>query len=235
LRLALWTPRLRTDWWGRVAARLRLESALEVVAEPPPEPPAADVHVYDLADDPAHGFVYRALLSEPGLVVLASWSLHRLVHAETAGRGDVPAYCREARRMHGETGSFVAEQVLRGRGGALPSVLPWNDRVLAGSLALATTGEEVRRRAASRLGRRPLVRLPAQDPETAASHLLSLARTVLAAGERLRREAAADRAAEGTLLALALDELRPAAHALALPSLPDDVRELLAGLLPGER
>jgi hypothetical protein len=235
VRLVLWTPRGGHGWWGALARRLEQETRVACVAAEPEAPPVADVHVYDVADDPAHGFVYRALRREPGVVLLGDWNLHRLVHAETAGRGDATAYRREARRDLGERGSFVADQVLAGRGGALPALLPLNGRVLEASLGLATTAADVDARARARLGARPVVRLPPDDPEAAAKALLALARVVLEAGAGLRREAAADFGTEGTLLALALDEVRPAAHALGLARLPPGVRALLAELLPDPR
>jgi hypothetical protein len=205
-----------------------------LVEADPPAPPAVDVHVYDVADDPARGFVYRALRREPGVVVLEDWNLHRLVHAETAGRGDVAGYRREARLCRGETGLFVAEQVLAGRGGALPAVLPLNDRVLEAALGLATASAEVAARAEARLGGRPLVRLPS-EPGAAGRALLALARAVDADRARLRAEAVADHGPEGSPLALALDELRPAAHALDLSRVPPDVVALVAELFAGER
>jgi hypothetical protein len=233
LKLALHSPRARSRWWAGVLARLSREATCAVVAG---EGDVAEgVPVYDVADDPAHGFVYRALLRRPGLVVLEDWSLHRLVRAETAGRGDAAAYRREARLCLGETGSFVAEQVLAGRGGALPALLPWNERVLAAALALATTREAVRGRAAHRLGERPVRLLAGDDAEAAGGELLALAAEVDRDGERLQRAAGADRAPEGTLLGLLLDELRPAALALGLPAVPQDAREAAAGLVPEGR
>jgi len=231
VRLALWTPRPRAGWVGALAPHLAREAILVPVEADLAVPPAVDVDVYDVADDPAHGFVYRALLRRPGVVVLEHWCLHRLVYAETAGCGDVAAYRREARLCRGQTGTFVAEQVLAGRGGALPSLVPWNERVLEAALALGTTSEDVRARAQARLGSRPVLQLPADDAD-AAGGLLSLARAVEQDGDRLLRESRKDRAPEGTLLALALDELRPAALSLALPGVPPDVRELVAAVLP---
>jgi hypothetical protein len=235
MRLAFWTPRPGAGWVGALVPHLAREASLVLVETEPPAPPAADVHVYDVADDPVHGFVYRALRREPGIVLLEAWTLHRLVHAETAGRGDATSYRHEARRAHGETGSFVAEQVLAGRGGALPALLPLNDRVLEASLGLATTSEEIRAQACTRLAGRPVVRLPPGDAAAAASALLRLARTVLRDHDQLRARARADLGPEGTLLAFALDELRPAAHSLGLPRVPADVVPLVAGLFPEGR
>jgi hypothetical protein len=232
VRLALWTP--REGRLRALAPHLAGEAAVVIVEAEPAAPPAVDVHVYDVADDPAHGFVYRALRREPGVVMLQDWNLHRLVHAETAGRGDPSAYRREARLCRGETGAFVAEQVLLGRGGALPAVVPLDDRVLGAALGLAAASAQVAARVEARLGGRPLVRLPA-EPIAAARALLALARAIDADRARLQAEAAADRGPEGSPLALALDDLRPAAQALNLPRVPPDVVRLVAELLPGER
>jgi len=158
VKVALWTPSAATGWVA--ALRPHLESAidLEVIGTEPRALPEADIHLHHVADDPAHGFVYRALLRQPGAVVLEEWGLHRLVHAETAGRGDAGAYVREARRAHGETGAFVARQVVRGLGGELPALLTLNDRVLDASLGLVATSEALAR-AVLRTSTRPVVHL----------------------------------------------------------------------------
>jgi hypothetical protein len=235
VRLALWTPGGRDEWLGALLPHVAREVDLVVVEAEPAGTVAADVHAYDVADDPARGFVYRALRREPGVVLLEDWNLHRLVHAETVGRGDAGGYRREARRELGERGVFVAEQVLAGRGGALTALVPLNGRVLEASLGFATASAPLLRRAAARLAGRPAVLLPSDDPGAAARALVALVHAVRADSERLRREAAADSAPEGTLLALALDELRVAAHGIDLPGVPADVRSLAAGLFPEVR
>jgi hypothetical protein len=235
MRIALWTPRKGAGWLGALAPHLAREVGLVLVDADLSVPPVADVHVYHVADDPAHGYVFRALRREPGIVVLEDWNTHRLVHAETVGRGDAMAYRREARRAQGETGSFIAEQVLAGQGGALPAVLPLNDRILEASLALATTREEIQCRASARLHDRPVVLLPVGDPVAAAHALAALARTVQRDHEALHAAVLADRGPEGTLGALALDELRPSAHSLGLSGIPADAVTLVAGLFAGRR
>lgn len=234
MRLALWSPRAGGGWFGAIATCLAQEVDLVLVASEPVTDVSADVHVYDVADDPAHGHVYRALLVRPGVVVLEQWRLHRLVHAETAGRGDADAYRREARLGRGETGTFVADQVLAGRGGALPDLLAWNERVLAAALALGATSEDVLARARARLGSRPVLRLAAEDEGASAHGLLALAHAVARDRERLVLDSRKDRAPAGTPLALGLDEVRPAALALGLAAVPIDVRQLVAELLPEE-
>jgi hypothetical protein len=160
VRLALWSPRVDHGWPAALAPLLARETRLDLVSDEPAREPAADLHVYHVADDPAHGFVYRALLQRPGLVILEEWGLHRLVHAETAGRDDEATYRRELRRAHGETGTFVARQVLRGWGGLLPMLLSANERVMESSLGVVTTTEAVRVAVAARLPGRPVLHLP---------------------------------------------------------------------------
>jgi hypothetical protein len=160
VRLALWSPHLDQGWAATLAPLLAREARVDLVGEEPTAVPEADVHIYHVADDPAHGFVYRAILERPGLVVLEEWGLHRLVHAETAGRGDEAAYRRELRRAHGETGAFVSRQVLAGLGGELVPLLPVNERVLESSLGVVTATEALRGAAAGRFPTRPVVHLP---------------------------------------------------------------------------
>jgi hypothetical protein len=160
LKLALWTPSAATGWVAALQPHLESEVDLELVRAEPPSRPRADLHLYHVTDDPAHGFVYRALLRQPGAVVLEEWGLHRLVHAETVGRGDVATYLHEARRAHGEMGTFVARQVVRGLAGGLPALLTVNDRVLDASLGLVATSAAVRARVMARLPTRAVVHLP---------------------------------------------------------------------------
>lgn len=161
MRVALWSPSAGRGWLAALEPHLESDAEIGLVSQEPPSDPAADLHLYHVGDDPAYGYVYRALLRQPGLVVLEDWGLHRLVHAETAGRGDEAGYRREARRSHGELGAFVARQVTRGLGGALPaSLLVMNDRVLDAGLAFVATSEAVRSQLAARLPHRPVVHLP---------------------------------------------------------------------------
>jgi hypothetical protein len=209
---------------------------LVLVSAEPKGPPPAEIDLYHVAGSPAHGFVYRALLSRPGIVLLAEWGLHALVHAETAGRGDPDAYRREARRSHGDTGTFVARQVLGGLGGALVALLAMNQRVLDTSLALVAFDEPVRRRAAALLPGRPVVHLPLDrigtggEPATLATALRALVFEVAPRAEAGRREIAARAARERSLSGSALDELRWTARELGLAEPPADTEPLVTAL-----
>jgi hypothetical protein len=238
VKLALWTPRATHGWPAWLASRLEREMALVVVVGEPTRRPEVDLDLYHVANDPAHGFVYRAVLQRPGVVLLESWNLHALVFAETAGRGETAAYLREARRERGETGAFVARQVLRGLGGALPELLPLNDRVLESAVALVAAHEDIRVRAAARLGDRLSLALPLgvvgpEDDAAAVDALLALARRAVADLPARARELNIDGALERTALGRALLELRPRAHELGLAGLPNGAKTRLAALLPG--
>lgn len=159
MRLALWTPRPDAAWIAALLPLLQRDAAVEVVARETGRAPEVELDLYHVADDPAHVFVHRALCRRPGLVLLADWGLHRLVRAATAG--DAAAYLAEARRAHGEQGTFVARQVQRGLGGEmLASLLTLNDRVLEASLGLVAFTAAIRARAAARLPGRPVAHLP---------------------------------------------------------------------------
>jgi hypothetical protein len=235
VRLGLWTPRPVAAWVEALLPLLRRETDVTLVGGEPDSPPATDLDLYHVADDPAHGFVYRALRRRPGLVLLADWGLRRLVRAETVGRGDGAAYLAEARRAHGATGAFIARQELSGLGGdELPSLLVLNDRVLDASLGLVACTEFVRARAAARLSGRPVVHLPLPflgqpgdlpDRVSARAALgvpegSALVAVISAVGAGLRRALASVQAAETNLVLRPWpDEEEPARRLLAAADL----------------
>jgi glycosyltransferase involved in cell wall biosynthesis len=185
LRVAVWSPLPPSpsgiaDYVSEQLPHLARSVEVVSVAEDPGEArPDADLDLYHLGNSPAHGYVYRAALSRPGVAVLHDWSLHHLVLAETVERGDVSAYLREMRRAHGETGTFVGRQVARALGGdLLPALFPLNDRVLEASLAVVGLTRYVASRAALRLPGRPVLHLP---------HHLSLPLDPLPSREQARR------------------------------------------------
>jgi len=235
VRLALWTPVRDRGWPARLAPVLGRAAELVVVGAGATPRPDVALDLYHLADDPAYGFVYRALLDRPGLVLLEDWNLHGLVRAETAGRGEFESYRREARRERGATGDFIARQFVAGRGGALARLLPLNGRVLDACVALATPREEIRTRAAPRLPGRSVVRLALDDPlaplEPLAASLLVLVREGLGRlADRVRALEEA-RGLDDTPLGRALEAVRPRAHELGLAELPAGARARFAALL----
>lgn len=228
MRLALWTAE-PGRWPGLPSAG---EDSITLVSEPAAVRPAADLDIYHLRDDPAFAFVLRSLEARPGIVVLEDQSLHTLVHAETAGRGDLAGYLRAARRAAGPRGAFVARQVLRGLGGALVPLLALDDTVLDGALALIVADAGQQARLARRVRGRPLLVLSLVEngPATLAAAALVLARELrpglaarVAALEALRDS-------EATSHGRALAELRPLARELGLPDLPENAGRALASL-----
>jgi hypothetical protein len=239
VKAALWTPRL-----GPLAAAAPLvarELELTLVGSPPERRPASDVDVYHVGDSPDFGYVYRALLERPGLVVLQQWNLHGLVFAETAGQGQAAAYRHEARRAHGDVGSFVARQMLGGLGGSLARLAPMNERVLEASLGLLTFDPGIAARAAARLpGRRVLALAEPASPLDPAAATLARAFAELASElapqvEPARRARAGWRVREDTPLGHALDELGWAARELGLARPPRGTEALVAPLFPDTR
>jgi hypothetical protein len=241
VRVALWTPAPEAAWVRSLAARLGSGLELAVVSAEPPERPPVEIDLYHVAGAPAYGFVYRALLGRPGIVLLAEWNLHALVHAETAGRGDADAYRREARRGHGDTGAFVARQVLAGLGGALPALVAMNQRVLDASLALVAFDADLARRAGERLAGRRVLHVPldrpgaADEPAALAQALRTLLLELGPRAEPERRKLAARDTREGTLAGSALAELRWTARELGIAELPADIEPLVAALFRGAR
>jgi hypothetical protein len=236
MKVALWTP--AAGALAAAAPLLARELELVIVGAPESRRPQADVDVYQVSDSPACGYVYRALAERPGVVVLESWNLHALVFAETAGRGRPEAYRHEARRAHGDVGTFVARQVLAGFGGALPRLAPLNLRVLEASLGLVGFDAAVARRAAALLPGRPVLQL--DEPRSAgddaaatlAAALLRLVHDVAPQVEPVRRARVARRAREASPLGAALAELGWTARELGLAHPPAGAEALVARLFP---
>src|SRR5262249_36035942 len=103
---------------GRPASARRLLPARReridvVVADPGTRPPAADIALYHLGNDPdAHGWISDALLRRPGVVVLHEYVLHHLVAGVTIGRGDGRGYLNAMEREFGVAGRLLGLGVL---------------------------------------------------------------------------------------------------------------------------
>jgi glycosyltransferase involved in cell wall biosynthesis len=84
-----------------------------VVAEPGRRPPAADVALYHVGNDPdAHGWIVDALRKRPGVVVLHEYVLHHLIAGITIGRGDGRGYLDAMERELGVAGRLLGLGVL---------------------------------------------------------------------------------------------------------------------------
>lgn len=185
MKLAVWSPVPPSpSGIADYAAEQRplLEDRFDLIAvgeDPGRARPDADLDLYHVGNSPAHGYVYRAALERPGVVLLHDWSLHHLVLSETVERGDTATYLREMRHAYGERGTFVGRQVARALGGdLLPAFFPLNDRILEGSLAVVGLSAWIAQRAGLRLPGRPVLHLP---------HHLSLPLSPLPSREAARR------------------------------------------------
>ena len=74
-----------------------------------------DVCVYQLGNNPYHGFVYEAALEHAGVVVMHEANLHHLIADLTINRNDWDGYVREVGRNHGADAEEYAERYVRTR------------------------------------------------------------------------------------------------------------------------
>src|SRR5579862_159616 len=75
------------------------------------DPASYDVAVYQLGNNPYHGFVYEAALRHPGVVVMHESNLHHLIADLTIGRNDWDAYLRECEYDGGARALDYAQRV----------------------------------------------------------------------------------------------------------------------------
>jgi glycosyltransferase involved in cell wall biosynthesis len=100
------------DYSGLLLPALR-ERVDVVVAERGKRPPAADVALYPVGNDPdAHGWIVDALHARPGVVVLHEYVLHHLISGITIGRGNGRAYLDAMERELGVAGRLLGLGVL---------------------------------------------------------------------------------------------------------------------------
>ncbi|MGA2131252.1 MAG: glycosyltransferase [Bryobacteraceae bacterium] len=75
------------------------------------DPSRFDVAVYQLGNNPHHGFVYETALRHPGVVVMHESNLHHLVADLTIRRNDWEAYLRECEYQGGAQALAFAHRV----------------------------------------------------------------------------------------------------------------------------
>jgi glycosyltransferase involved in cell wall biosynthesis len=74
-----------------------------------------DLALYHLGNSPAHAYIYRRALREPGVAVLHDLVLHHLVAWLTINHGDGASYVRAMREAYGDEGALLAARELEGR------------------------------------------------------------------------------------------------------------------------
>ena len=85
------------DYSAALLEHLRPLVDVEVFSAAPVHfnPGRYDALLYQLGNNPHHGFVYEAAMVHPGIVVLHEANLHHLIASLTIRRGDWDAYLRE--------------------------------------------------------------------------------------------------------------------------------------------
>lgn len=95
-----------------------------------------DEVVYQLGNNPFHGFVYEMALEHPGVVVLHEPNMHHLVAELTIRRGDWDAYLRETEYDGGEAALAHARRVRAGQAAPDYEGVPMLRRLLETSKAV---------------------------------------------------------------------------------------------------
>jgi glycosyltransferase involved in cell wall biosynthesis/SAM-dependent methyltransferase len=126
------------DYSAAVAGPLSRLVDLHVFAEQPSafDPSRYDIALYQLGNNPHHGFVYETALQHPGVVVMHEANLHHLIAELTIKRGDWDSYLREC-EYNGEAQALVYARRVRAREvGPDYEGLPMTRRILECSRAL---------------------------------------------------------------------------------------------------
>ena len=75
---------------------------------------AFDLALYQMGNSPAHAYIYRRALNEPGVLVLHDLVLHHLVAWLTINRGDAQSYIAAMRDAYGADGARLAQREVLG-------------------------------------------------------------------------------------------------------------------------
>jgi glycosyltransferase involved in cell wall biosynthesis/SAM-dependent methyltransferase len=142
-----------------------------------------DIALYQLGNNPHHGFVYEAALLHPGIAVMHEANLHHLIADLTIRRGDWDAYLAECELNGGPSALAFAQKVRALEAGPDYDGLPMTRRLLATSRGLIVHSDFVARQMRAQGFEGPMATIPhgawvAQAiPKTdrnAARHLLGL-------------------------------------------------------------
>lgn len=133
---------------------------------------AYDIRVYHMGDGIYFRDHYEMLISEPGIVVLHDWGLHRFHLAYAAEKRNLQWYVEEALYAHGEAGAEVAGSVIRGLGsGFVFDLLEMNRKVVDSSLAIISLDRNVDRLVRARFTYKPVFLFECQPEPSAAEEV----------------------------------------------------------------
>jgi len=126
------------DYSAALLGPLRREAQVEVFQGDgrPFDPERFDIALYQIGNNPFHGFAYEAALRHPGVVVMHEAHLHHLIADLTIRRGDWDAYLREAEYNGGERALEYARRVRALEVGPDYDGLPMLRRLLESSRAV---------------------------------------------------------------------------------------------------
>ena len=101
------------DYSETLAEHLKPLADVELFADGdrPFDPARFDIALYQLGNNPHHGFVYEAALRHPGVVVMHESNLHHLIADLTIRRNDWDAYVRECEYEGGAAALAYARRV----------------------------------------------------------------------------------------------------------------------------
>ena len=91
-----------------------------------------DLNLYQLGNSPAHGYIYRLALEQPGVVVLHDWVLHHLVAWLTLNHGDRDGYFEAMRAAYGAPGAESARRDIESPGELDRFEYPLSETVVRG-------------------------------------------------------------------------------------------------------
>jgi glycosyltransferase involved in cell wall biosynthesis/SAM-dependent methyltransferase len=165
MRLALVTP-MPPAWSGiadysaALFAALQDEVEVSVFSSSDFDPSRYDLVVYQIGNNPHHGFAYELALKHPGVVVLHESNLHHLVADLTIKRGDWDAYLREAEYDGGASALARARRVRALELGPDYEGVPMLRRVLGSSRAVIVHSRFVEEEVRKAGFRGPVARIP---------------------------------------------------------------------------
>ncbi len=135
---------------------------VEVFSEPGSalHPQEFDLALYQIGNNPCHGFVYETALRHPGVVVMHESNLHHLLADLTIRRGDWDAYLREAEYNGGAAALAHARRVQAGETGPDYEGLAMTRRLLESARAVVVHSEFVRLAITAAGFNGPIARIP---------------------------------------------------------------------------
>src|SRR5579862_4560073 len=118
MRVAFFSPLPPTrsgiaDYSEALIEHLKRLVDLEVFSDPAQayDPGRFDIALYQLGNNPHHGFVYETALRHPGAVVMHESNLHHLIADLTIRRNDWDAYLHECEYQGGAEALAFARRV----------------------------------------------------------------------------------------------------------------------------